>query len=228
MPINLKFGATRILRQALTLVAASLTLNGAAFAQGNSDGSIPTAPSPGPGSYPGSIQTAPGVPGGPWGGGGGGRRHRMRQGMGQGQGMQPGMGQGQGGDPAKREARRQKMMKKFDANGDGQLDQNEMAQAKAFREQKRAQRQAQGGVGNPNSMGQGPMGGRRRGGIRGGRQRWQQNQQRMQPGQQPSMPDGMQQGQMPGQPMQPLQGADPNGLGQIQPFQNFPQGGPQN
>lgn len=226
------FGAKRSLRRALTLVAFSLMLGGAAFAQAGPDGSIPVAP--GPDYNPNGNQMASG---GPWGGGGeggGGRRHRMGQGQ--------GFGQGGGGDKeARRAARQQKMLKKFDANGDGQLDQNEKAQAQQFMQQRRAQRQAQGGgwnngmnpMGPGQGMGQG-MGGRRRGGIRGGHRRWQQQGQSMPGGQGGQGMQGIPPGQEHGLGQMPQQGypnapnnegipPNPNGLGQIQPFQNIPQ-----
>lgn len=226
MTININFDAKRKLHTAIALVAVSLSLGCAAFAQQNPDGSMPIDPGVN------GNQMSPGAPGGPWGGGGGGRKRHMRQGIGQGQGGQ---------DPAKREARRQKMLKKFDANGDGQLDQNEMAQAKAFREQRRAQRQAQGmgngQMGGPQGMnpmgqmqgmpGMPGMGRKHKGGIRGGHHRWQQDGQSMQGQGLQGMPQGPGPGQMPpqGYPNDPNAGmpTNPNGVGQIQPFQNIPQ-----
>ncbi|MBP9089532.1 hypothetical protein KBI23_00790 [bacterium] len=55
---------------------------------------------------------------------------------------------GKSSNPADKAARRQKMMARFDTNGDGQLDANEKAAVQAFREQRRQQRmQRQGGTG---------------------------------------------------------------------------------
>ncbi len=53
-------------------------------------------------------------------------------------------------NPADKAARKQKMMARFDTNGDGQLDSNEKAALEAFRQQRRQQRmQRQGGAGAP-------------------------------------------------------------------------------
>lgn len=53
-------------------------------------------------------------------------------------------------NPADKAARRQKMMARFDTNGDGQLDSNEKAAVQAFRQQRRQQRmQHQGGGSAP-------------------------------------------------------------------------------
>lgn len=78
------------------------------------------------------------APGGDAGAGGGGRGHR-------------GMRGGRGGnvDPAKRQAMRQKMMQKFDKNGDGQLDDNERAAMKQFRQERKARREAMQNGSNP-------------------------------------------------------------------------------
>lgn len=81
-------------------------------------------------------------------------RGQRRGGSGGGAGKRGGKG-GAGGkhggkssNPADKAARRQKMMARFDTNGDGQLDANEKAAAQAFREQRRQQRmQRQGGTG---------------------------------------------------------------------------------
>jgi hypothetical protein len=81
-------------------------------------------------------------------------RGQRRGGSGGGAGKRGGKG-GAGGkhggkssNPADKAARRQKMMARFDTNGDGQLDANEKAAAQAFRAQRRQQRmQRQGGTG---------------------------------------------------------------------------------
>jgi len=91
----------------------------------------------------------------------GGRKGR-RGGMGHGQGMGQGGGQG---DPARREQMKAKMMQRFDANHDGQLDAGERAQLRQLRDQRRAAKGAQGGGqgGGQGRMGrQGRMGGKHR------------------------------------------------------------------
>jgi hypothetical protein len=53
---------------------------------------------------------------------------------------------GKSANPADKAARKQKMMARFDTNGDGQLDATEKASLQAFREQRRQKRmQRQGG-----------------------------------------------------------------------------------
>ncbi len=71
------------------------------------------------------------------GAGGGGRRHGRRG------GMKGNM------DPAKRQAMKAKMVAKFDKNGDGQLDDNEKAAMKQFRQERKAKRQAMQNGSNP-------------------------------------------------------------------------------
>lgn len=59
--------------------------------------------------------------------------------------------QGPGGGGMKKEARRQKLIQRFDTNGDGKLDGSEQAAANAFREQRQQQRMMrmqQGGTGS--------------------------------------------------------------------------------
>ncbi|MDP3510631.1 MAG: hypothetical protein Q8T09_21880 [Candidatus Melainabacteria bacterium] len=69
-------------------------------------------------------------------------------GAGAGRGASGGKRGGKTSNPADKAARRQKMMARFDTNGDGQLDSNEKAAVQAFREQRRQQRmQRQGGAG---------------------------------------------------------------------------------
>lgn len=240
---------------AMAIVAASLTLAGAVIAQAPPDGPVQGGPDgnfgPGPGTAPGFNQQ-PGMNGqkynnqgnGPW---GGGRRRHMRrtgQGMGPGNQMGPVIGQGQNGMGGGKEARRQKMMQRFDANGDGQLDSGEQAQLQQFKEQRRAQREAQGGgMSQGQNMGPGMGQGMRRHGMRGGKRRWQQGGPGFNQGQQGFNQNGaIQQGFAPGpnngpppNEMNPIPGnqtnptnpTNPNGMGQIQPFQNIPQNPPQ-
>ncbi len=89
-----------------------------------------------------------------------GRRGRG-QGMGRGGGMgRRGMNGGSmGGNGANREQMKQKIMQRFDTNGDGQLDAGERDQLRQMREQRR---QAKAAGGGQMGRGQGRMGGRRR------------------------------------------------------------------
>ncbi len=50
-------------------------------------------------------------------------------------------GPGQGGTPQEMAERRQRMMKRFDTNGDGVLDDNERAKMRAFMQQRRQERE---------------------------------------------------------------------------------------
>jgi hypothetical protein len=69
---------------------------------------------------------------------------------------------GGGEDSPQRQAFRQRMLEKFDANHDGQLDDNERAQMHEFMQRRRQEReQGGGGLG-------GPSGGGRSGGPGGG------------------------------------------------------------
>ncbi len=94
----------------------------------------------------GASCPAPGGDPGASGGFGGRRGHR-------------GMRGGKGGnvDPAKREARKAKMMQKFDKNGDGQLDDNEKAAMQQFRQERKARRQAMQNGSNPGAGGPGSV-----------------------------------------------------------------------
>ena len=115
--------------------------------QGGAQGQSPQGqggPMGGPGQGP-PGQGGPGAPGqGPGGGFGGGRR-----------------GQWAGAQemtPEQKEQRRQHMLQKFDKNGDGQLDENERAQMRAFMQQRHQERmrqlqqQGQGGGGFNNGQ----------------------------------------------------------------------------
>lgn len=120
------------------LVAAVVGSMSPVFAQGNGgQGDAPGGPGGGPGGGLGS-------------GGGGGQCQGRR-----------------GGGGARAGQFRQKMMTKFDANHDGQLDDSEKAQIRAFREQRRQEREAgggglgNGGPGAGGGLGAGGGGGRR-------------------------------------------------------------------
>lgn len=238
---------------AMAIVAASLTLAGAAIAQvppdsqiqGGSDANFGPGPGPGFNQQPRMNGQMNQGNNGPW--GGGRRRHMRRMGQGMGAGGGSVMGQGQDRMGGGKEARRQKIMQRFDTNGDGQLDSGEQAQLQQFKEQRRAQREALGGLGQGQNMGPGMNqmgqgmgpGGMRRHGMRGGKRRWQQGGPGFNQGQQGFNQNGaIQQGFAPGpnngpppNEMNPMPGnqtnpANPNGIGQIQPFQNIPQNPP--
>ncbi len=114
-----------------------------------------------PGSSPAPATGSAGRPGGGhrWKGGGAAGGSALGASNGTGSAIGAGAGStgagvdatGKGGnagmDPAKREERRQRILKRFDTNGDGQLDENEKAKFEAFRAERRAQRQAQMGGG---------------------------------------------------------------------------------
>ena len=75
-------------------------------------------------------------------------KRAQRKASGAGGGASGGKGKHGSKNPADKAARRQKMMARFDTNGDGQLDSNEKAALKAFRQQRRQQKmQSQGGGG---------------------------------------------------------------------------------
>jgi len=77
-------------------------------------------------------------------------KRAQRKASGGGGGASGGKGKHGSKNPADKAARRQKMMARFDTNGDGQLDSNEKAALQAFRQQRRQQRmQRQGGAGAP-------------------------------------------------------------------------------
>jgi len=137
---------------AFVLVLGSVT---AALAQGPGNNSV---------SNSGNNRVAQGTPNNQ-----GYRRPVWNQTAGQGQGST------QDTDMPFRGAMRQRMMQRFDSNGDGKLDDNERAQMKAFMEQRRQQRgmmmnQGQGGgpAGgwnrHPGSPGPNPNGGNPNGG----------------------------------------------------------------
>jgi hypothetical protein len=76
-----------------------------------------------------------------------------------GPGGSQGQGQGQrggGANSAEREARRQKLMERFDLNHDGKLDDGERAKMKEFLEQRRQARQARENGGGQQGQGSGP------------------------------------------------------------------------
>lgn len=141
----------------LALSLAAVTFAPAALAQGNNDYAPSASPTsePAPAAPPPSLENTQmqgraeaGGPGG-WQGGGGGRK-RMK-GM---QGAGPGGAAGQG-------AGRAKIMAKFDANGDGTLDEAERAKLQEFRAQRKQSRLGkQGGLGNASfgEPGAGPSG----------------------------------------------------------------------
>ncbi len=65
----------------------------------------------------------------------------------------PPVGPGTGGDDAKRQEHRQRMLQKFDANHDGQLDDNEKAQMRAEMQKRWQQRQGVApGLGDSNGI----------------------------------------------------------------------------
>ncbi len=77
-------------------------------------------------------------------------KRAQRKASGAGGGASGGKGKHGSKNPADKAARRQKMMARFDTNGDGQLDSNEKAAVQAFRQQRRQQRmQHQGGGSAP-------------------------------------------------------------------------------
>lgn len=67
-------------------------------------------------------------------------KRAQRKASGAGGGASAGKGKHGSKNPADKAARRQKMMARFDTNGDGQLDSNEKAALQAFRQQRRQQR----------------------------------------------------------------------------------------
>jgi len=130
-------------------------------AQGDS---TPPVPPPTPGQPSNMNGGGPGGPGGgPW-GGGGGRFRRGGFGGGAGLGGGQGFGGPGGGAGGLGGEIKEKLRQRFDANGDGKLDDNEMAKLRAWqeqREQRRAQGGQPGGAGGPGAgaLGGGPGGG---------------------------------------------------------------------
>lgn len=142
------------LQIALILAIGTLTPQ-LAQAQGQDNGGAAPVPA---GDGQNAAQPAPGEQGGA----GGHKWHRRRD---AGQAGQNASGQGDGGED-RRAARRAKMMKRFDKNGDGKLDDSEKSAMKDFMQQMRARRQARGG-GGAAPGGAAPAGGAPQGGAPG-------------------------------------------------------------
>lgn len=134
------------LQIALIMAVGGLGLPPSVLAQAAPDASGSAAPAA-------DSQAAPQTSTGAQGVGGGQKRHHRNQGAG------ALTGQDGGSQEDRRAARRAKMLKRFDKNGDGQLDDSEKAAMKDFMQQMRAKRQARMGGAGAGNAGKAAQGG---------------------------------------------------------------------